>query len=70
MTIGCPAVEALRAQGVDVLPKQAWTPVAELVLAGVDAVNLGPGDPAYAHKADELVRVDALVRVYEILAAA
>jgi len=67
VTIGDPAVEALRAQGVDVLPKQAWTPVAELVLAGVDAVNLGPGDPAYAHRRDEQIDVDALVRCHQLL---
>lgn len=50
-------------------PKQAWTPVAELGAVGVDSVNFGPGDPAYAHARDELVRIDALVRSYETLAA-
>jgi succinyl-diaminopimelate desuccinylase len=49
-------------------PKQAWTPVAELATAGVDAVNLGPGDPAYAHRADEAVAVEALVRCHDLLA--
>ena len=47
--------------------KQAWTPVAELALAGVDAVNFGPGDPAQAHTRAEHVLVDALVRAYEVL---
>ena len=60
-------VRALTEQGVAVEPKQAWTPVAELVLAGVDAVNLGPGDPAYAHRRDERVEVAALERCYELL---
>lgn len=67
VTIAHPVVDALRAQGVEVLPKQAWTPVAELVLAGVDAVNLGPGDPAFAHRRDEQVDVAALVRCHELL---
>ena len=38
-------------------------------MAGVDAVNLGPGDPRYAHTDDEQVTVDALVRAYEIVSA-
>jgi len=45
-----------------VAPKQAWTPVAEFALAGVAGVNFGPGDPAFAHRRDEQVRIDALVR--------
>jgi len=49
-------------------PKQAWTPVAEFGVAGVDAVNFGPGDPALAHTVDEAVGIDALVRSYEVLA--
>jgi succinyl-diaminopimelate desuccinylase len=48
-------------------PKQAWTPVAELAAVGIEAINLGPGDPAYAHRADERVEVAALARCYEIL---
>jgi succinyl-diaminopimelate desuccinylase len=48
-------------------PKQAWTPVAEFGVAGVDAVNFGPGDPAFAHTVDEQVSIDALVRSYEVL---
>jgi len=68
---GNPHVSALEAAGAGpVRGKQAWTPVAEFARAGVPAVNLGPGDPAYAHKADERVRADRLLRCYEILAAA
>jgi succinyl-diaminopimelate desuccinylase len=47
--------------------KQAWTPVAEFAAIGVDAVNFGPGDPAYAHRADEQVAVDALERSFRTL---
>ena len=67
VTVAGPQVAALRARGVEVAPKQAWTPVAELVLAGIDAVNLGPGDPAFAHRRDEQVEVAALVRCHELL---
>jgi succinyl-diaminopimelate desuccinylase len=48
-------------------PKQAWTPVAEFATIGVDAVNFGPGEPGYAHRQDERVEADALVRSYEVL---
>ena len=65
-----PFVQRLIAAGsLEVAPKQAWTPVAEFGLAGVPAVNFGPGDPAYAHRRDELVRIDALVRSYRTLEA-
>ena len=63
-----PRVDALVAAGDLVrAPKQAWTPVAEFALAGLPAVNFGPGDPAQAHRRDESVEIAALVRAYEVL---
>jgi succinyl-diaminopimelate desuccinylase len=55
------------AGGLRVAPKQAWTPVAEFGLAGLDAVNFGPGAPAQAHRSDESVEISALVRSYRVL---
>jgi len=67
---GNPLVERLRSAGdLAAGPKQAWTPVAEFGLVGVDAVNFGPGDPQYAHRDDERVEIDALVRSYDVLRA-
>jgi succinyl-diaminopimelate desuccinylase len=65
---GNPLVDGLRAAGAGpIAPKQAWTPVAEFGVAGVDAVNFGPGDPAFAHQVDERVSISALVTSYEVL---
>lgn len=67
---GNPLLERLRAAGdLAVGPKQAWTPVAELGLAGIDAVNFGPGDPEYAHRDDEQVEIAALDRSFDVLRA-
>ncbi len=57
----------LALSGAAIEPKQAWTPVAEFAAAGIEAVNLGPGDPAYAHRVDERIEVAALARCHEIL---
>ena len=59
----------IAASGAPLEPKQAWTPVAEFAAAGIEAVNLGPGDPAFAHRRDERVSTAALTRAYEILEA-
>ena len=63
-----PLVRRLRdAGGFGVEPKQAWTPVAQFAEVGLDAVNLGPGATAYAHRRDERVEVRELVRTFEAL---
>ena len=65
-----PLVERLRTTGeLHIGPKQGWTPVAEFGIGGVDAVNLGPGDPRYAHSDDEQVSGTALARTHEIVSA-
>lgn len=48
-------------------PKQAWTPVAEFGLVGIDAVNFGPGEPDLAHRPDESVTGAALATCLELL---
>jgi succinyl-diaminopimelate desuccinylase len=63
-----PMVDRLRTRGdLRVGPKQAWTSVAEFGTIGVDAVNLGPGDPQYAHRDDERVETAALEHAYRVL---
>jgi succinyl-diaminopimelate desuccinylase len=63
-----PHARRLAALGsLDVAPKQAWTPVAEFGLFGIEAVNFGPGAPAQAHQQGEHVEVAALRRCYELL---
>lgn len=63
-----PLVARLRAAGdLPVLPKQAWTPVAEFAARGLDAVNFGPGATELAHRADERVSIAALVRSFRVL---
>ena len=58
-----PLVDRLRtASDAAIEPKQAWTNVAEFSAAGIDAVNFGPGGPEYAHRANEQVPIDALVK--------
>ncbi len=70
VAIGHPLIRALIDAGdLTLAPKQAWTPVAELAVAGVPAVNFGPGDPAFAHRRDERVAIAALVDCFTILEA-
>nr|MCW2727976.1 succinyl-diaminopimelate desuccinylase [Aeromicrobium sp.] len=63
-----PAAAAfVAAVGAEPRPKFGWTDVAQFTQLGVPAVNYGPGNPIYAHKADEQVPVDHLHRVLETL---
>jgi succinyl-diaminopimelate desuccinylase len=63
-----PLVEQLRRAGpFDVEPKQAWTNVADFTSRGIDAVNLGPGATRYAHRRDERVEAEELLRTYDAL---
>jgi succinyl-diaminopimelate desuccinylase len=63
-------LERLRAAGgLELAPKQAWTPVAQFAERGLDAVNLGPGATRYAHRVDERVEIAELERTFEALTA-
>jgi succinyl-diaminopimelate desuccinylase len=54
----------LAQNGNRVTAKQAWTDVARLSAAGIDAVNLGPGLSAQAHQAGEYAEIDLLHASY------
>lgn len=65
---GNPLLERLRRAGeLAIEPKQAWTPVAEFAMRGLDAINFGPGDPEVAHRRDERIAVEAMARSLQIL---
>jgi len=49
--------------------KLGWTDVARFAAAGIPACNLGPGEAALAHTADERVDRASLERSYEVLRA-
>ncbi|MBM4321251.1 MAG: succinyl-diaminopimelate desuccinylase [Deltaproteobacteria bacterium] len=63
-----PLLDALRRSAdLPLEPKQAWTDVARLAASGIVAANFGPGDPALAHRDDELVTREELWCCYSIL---
>lgn len=61
------ATRLLQAGAGAPMPKQAWTNAADFAIHDVPAINYGPGDPAFAHRDDEQIHVDALTESFETL---
>lgn len=53
---------------LEVRAKLGWTDVARFAAAGVPAVNFGPGDSTFAHRADEHIERDYLDATWFVLA--
>lgn len=68
--LSVPAAKAfIEAVGGEAHPKFGWTDVARFTALGVPAVNFGPGDPLLAHKQEEHVPVEQIVRCEQQLRA-
>ena len=66
--LSVPAAAAfIEAVGGRANPKFGWTDVARFSGLGIPAVNFGPGDPHLAHKQDEFVPLEHIVRVEQQL---
>jgi succinyl-diaminopimelate desuccinylase len=65
-----PLLASLRDRhGLAVRAKLGWTDVARFAELGIPAINLGPGDPLLAHRADERVAREPIERTYAVLRA-
>jgi succinyl-diaminopimelate desuccinylase len=66
--LSAPAAAGLvDAAGGQVRAKYGWTDVARFAALGIPAVNYGPGDPNFAHRADERVDTAAITAATEML---
>ena len=66
--LGNPIVaDFVEATGQTVEPKLGWTDVARFASRGIPALNFGPGDPAIAHTAGELVTRQSIEHCYTTL---
>lgn len=63
------AQQLVSAVGGRVYPKFGWTDVARFAQMGIPAVNLGAGDPAYAHKKDEQCPVSQITQLSQVLSS-
>ena len=52
---------------LEIRAKLGWTDVARFAAAGIPAVNFGPGDATFAHRADEHIERDYLDAVWFVL---
>lgn len=64
-----PAKAFVSAIGGEPNPKFGWTDVARFTVLGIPAVNYGPGDPVFAHKADEHVPIGQIIDAQRALQA-